>query len=191
MKFIYIILLVFFLGSCKEVVKATEEVVTNNAKDTTIDPIIPKEKPVDRYVNIQEINAGSLLADSVVSFAETLTGIPYKYASIDPAVGFDCSGFITYTFSHFGITVPRSSKDFENVGETVMLLNAKRGDLVLFTGTDSTDNTIGHMGIITSNNNGEIRFIHSTSGKANGVTETLLNEYYIRRYVKKVRVFNL
>ena len=36
----------------------------------------------------------------LVSFARILVGVPYKYASSDPAIGFDCSGFITYVFNH-------------------------------------------------------------------------------------------
>jgi len=52
------------------------------------------------------------------------------------------------------------------VGRTIPKDSAKPGDLVLFTGTDSTERFVGHMGIITSNQNGAIEFIHSTSGKA-------------------------
>jgi cell wall-associated NlpC family hydrolase len=46
------------------------------------------------------------------------------------------------------------------------------------------------MGIVTANNNGTVKFIHSTSGKANGVTISELNKYYLARYVKTVRIFN-
>src|ERR1043165_3237469 len=55
----------------------------------------------------------------IVDFAQTLLGTPYQYASIDPAIGFDCSGFVTYVFTHFNIIVPRSSIDFTNVGKEV------------------------------------------------------------------------
>jgi cell wall-associated NlpC family hydrolase len=63
------------------------------------------------------------------------------------------------------------------------------GDLILFTGTDSSDRRVGHMGIIVSNENDSLRFIHSSSGKANGVTITPLNEYYKGRFMKVIRVF--
>jgi cell wall-associated NlpC family hydrolase len=123
-------------------------------------------------------------ADSVVTFAKTLIGTPYSYASTNPAVGFHCSGFITYVYNHFNIKVPRSSVDFTNYGKEVAIENAVIGHLILFTGTDSSSRVVGHMGIITENNNGQIKFIHSTSGKANGVTITPLNEYYKKRFVK-------
>lgn len=123
----------------------------------------------------------------IVSFAETLQGVPYLYASSDPAKGFDCSGFITYVFNHFGLEVPRSSVDFTDKGIAVPLVQARRGDLILFTGTDSASGVVGHMGIVTENSD-SLRFIHSSSGKANGVTITALNEYYLSRFVKVISV---
>jgi cell wall-associated NlpC family hydrolase len=53
-----------------------------------------------------------------------LIGTTYKYGSTDPAVGFDCSGFITHVFNHFDIKVPRSSRDFEFSGTDVPLMKA-------------------------------------------------------------------
>lgn len=135
------------------------------------------------------INTGNVRPESLVSYAQTLKGVRYKYASTDPAQGFDCSGFITYVFNHFKIAVPRSSVDFTNVGKEVTIQEARPGDLILFTGTDSSIRVVGHMGIITQNNNGELEFIHSTSGKAYGVTTTPLNGYYKGRFVKVIRVF--
>lgn len=128
------------------------------------------------------------LPDQILAYAKTLIGTPYKYASINPAEGLDCSGFITNVFNHFGIIVPRSSVDFTNYGVPVNFLYAKPGDLILFTGTDSLIEIVGHMGIVTENKNGEINFIHSTSGKAYGVTITTLNKYYRKRFVKVIRI---
>ena len=128
-------------------------------------------------------------ADQVVDFAETLKGIRYNYGSSDPKSGFDCSGFITYVFNHFNMKVPRSSGEFKDFAKEIDLKEAKRGDLILFTGTDSTKRDIGHMGIITANNGQSHEFIHSTSGKAFGVTSTPLNKYYEGRFVKAIRIF--
>ena len=135
------------------------------------------------------INTKRIKADELVSFAETLEGIPYKYGSTDPLVGFDCSGFISYVFNHFDITVPRSSKDFTHIEKEIKLKEAERGDIILFTGTDSTKRIVGHMGIITSDKGESHEFIHSTSGKAYSVTKTPLNQYYQGRFVKVIRIF--
>jgi len=135
------------------------------------------------------ISTGNILPSEVIWYAQSLKGVPYKYGSIDPGQGFDCSGFITYVFNHFGINVPRTSVDFTFAGHEVDLKDAKTGDLILFTGTDTTGRVVGHMGIVLTHRGSEIKFIHSTSGKNYGITETLLNAYYKVRYVKTIRVF--
>lgn len=127
-------------------------------------------------------------ASELVNFAESLKGITYKYGASDPKRGFDCSGFIYYVFQKFNIKVPRASREFTNFAKEIKLKDAQMGDLILFTGTDSTKRAVGHMGIITSNNGKSHEFIHSTSGKAYGVTITPLNKYYQGRFVKVIRI---
>jgi len=80
--------------------------------------------------------------------------------------------------------------DFTNVGREISATAAKRGDLILFTGTDATKRIVGHMGIIISNEKDTLQFIHSSSGKAYGVIITPLNEHYDKRYMKTIRVFD-
>lgn len=137
------------------------------------------------------INTGNTTPAELIAFAKTLIGTPYKYGSSDRSKGFDCSGFITYVFNHFNIAVPRSSVGFTNVGNPVSLDKALPGDLILFTGTDSSIRTVGHMGIITDTSGGVIHFIHSTSGRQYSVTITPLEKYYMGRFVKVIRIFNI
>jgi len=59
----------------------------------------------------------------------------------------------------------------------------------LFTGTDISIRYVGHMGIIVSNDDGNIKFIHSTSGKAKAVVITPFDIYYKSRFVKVIRLF--
>ena len=156
------------------------------AKDT-VAMVLPKNSPPIRDTLPGQIATGNIHPEAIVAFAETLIGTPYKYASTDPAAGFDCSGFITYVFNHFNIKVPRSSIDFTNVGKEVSIPETKRGDIILFTGTDSTEKFVGHMGIVVGNSD-SLRFIHSSSGKVYGVTVTPLNNYYKGRFVKVIRI---
>ena len=142
---------------------------------------IEKEEPA--------IQTGSLSPLALVAYSKTLIGTPYLYGSTDPKKGFDCSGFITYVFNHFKVKVPRSSVEFTDVGNEINYQVSKPGDLILFTGTDSTIRTVGHMGIIVNNENHKIFFIHSTSGKKLGVTITELSPYYMSRFVRVSRIF--
>ncbi|MEP6583172.1 MAG: C40 family peptidase [Ginsengibacter sp.] len=165
------------------------QIPESSTPDSSI--IIKKSVPViNDSVPAIRLETSKLKPDNLVTFAESLIGTPYKYGSTDPSLGFDCSGFITYVFNHYNIKVPRSSKDFINTGIEVPFDKSRKGDLILFTGTDSTERIIGHMGIVVSNDNDGLKFIHSTSGKSYGVVITDFNQYYRGRFVKTIRVFN-
>jgi hypothetical protein len=155
--------------------------VTAFVDDTGVIKPLEAENKRDEF---QKINP-----DSLVAFARTLVGVPYLYASADPAKGFDCSGFITYVFNHFNRVVPRSSVDFTNYGSEITIEKAKPGDLILFTGTDSAIRIVGHMGIIENIKYDTLYFIHSTSGSMKGVVITPFGNYYRSRFVKVIRVF--
>ena len=186
---------VLFTTSCKEENQVVyEEPAANITEldssgiiDTSTSIVALPGTPV--YKAGQEIKTGPTVPDSLVAFGKSLVGTPYRYASSDPANGFDCSGFINYVFNHFGIAVPRSSVDFTDVGTEIPKEFASPGDLILFTGTDSTVRIVGHMGIVESNEHGNLLFLHSTSGKAYGVVISPLQGYYEGRFVKVIRVF--
>lgn len=125
----------------------------------------------------------------LLDFAKSMLGIRYRSASSSPSRGFDCSGFVNYVFSNFGFKVPRSSREFATSGEAKKLEDAKIGDVILFTGTNSRSRTPGHVGIIYSINGDEIKFIHSSSGNAKGVTISSLEEgFYKKRFLKVVSI---
>jgi len=127
--------------------------------------------------------------DSIVVYAQQFLGTTYKYGSCSPASGFDCSGFTYYVYRHFGISIPRSSRDYVSLGKTVKKEEARRGDLILFTGTKSKTG-VGHVGIVVSNPGEPLRFIHSSSSKNHwGVVVTEFEaSAYPKRFVKICRV---
>ena len=141
-------------------------------------------------VPAKTINTRNVSPDEVVTFAETLQGYPYKWGGSSLQQGFDCSGLMNYVFNKFKISVPRVSRDFTNAGQQVTTLESRRGDIILFTGSDPNSGVVGHMGLITRNNKGLIEFIHSASGQGGGVTLSGMNAYFIPRFVKVIRVFN-
>ena len=147
-------------------------------------------KPAASYPVTNQVFTGSISPTQILAFARTLMGTPYVWGSSNPDSGLDCSGFVNYVFRHYNIEVPRTTIYFSHINHEVPLATAQPGDLILFTGTDSsTAHTIGHMGIIENVAKGQVSFIHSSSGPAHGVTITPLNSYYKGRFVKLVRVF--
>jgi murein DD-endopeptidase / murein LD-carboxypeptidase len=135
----------------------------------------------------QAFGTDSVSADKLINFAQNLIGTRYRSATSDPERGFDCSGFVSYVFKKFNFNVPRSSGEFIDVGEKVTYDDARPGDIVIFT-SPTNSHRIGHVGIVYSNNGGEFKFIHSTSGKEHGVTITTMDDTYKMRFVQVVRL---
>jgi len=128
------------------------------------------------------------LAQQVIDYARTFTGIPYKLGAAGPKQ-FDCSHFTTHVFKHFGYTLtPYTVKQFTEGREVASYSELKPGDLVFFGKRGSVRN-IGHVGIVVSVNeeNGSFNFIHASVSK--GVTEDNSNHpYYLMRYIGARRV---
>nr|WP_315238080.1 C40 family peptidase [uncultured Flavobacterium sp.] len=132
----------------------------------------------------------SIERDSVISYAKQYLGIRYLYASSNPSKGFDCSGFVYYVFKNFDLTLPRSSGGYKNIGKSLKPEDFKVGDVLVFYGYKDKS-VIGHVGIICEANGMQSKFIHASSGKAQKVTITALDEeHYTRRFYKCVDVLS-
>ncbi len=131
------------------------------------------------------ISQDSLLtkSDSIVMIAQEQIGTPYKYATSNPGISFDCSGFTSYVYSSCDIPSSRSSKAYGKLGTQVSLENCQPGDCMIFSGTAAGSKTIGHVGIVLSNDENGIHFIHCSSSKKHfGVVVT---NYYESNYTKR------
>ncbi|GAB4140675.1 MAG: hypothetical protein Fur0041_15850 [Bacteroidia bacterium] len=128
--------------------------------------------------------------DSIVAYARTFMGTPYSYGCCNPKSGFDCSGFTYYVYGHFGIEVPRASAAYGNFGKKIPIDSARKGDIIVFTGTKRGDKRPGHVGIVVSEKGQSLQFIHASSSKKHcGVVLTdYYNSEYPRRFIKVIRV---
>lgn len=106
----------------------------------------------------------------VVRYAKRLLGVPYRYGGASPSSGFDCSGFVRYVYSHFGISLPHSSFADLLRGRRVARHEIRPGDLVFFDGA-------GHVGIYV----GSDRFIHAPHSGTVVRIETM-SGWYRSRY---------
>lgn len=140
--------------------------------------------------NQVQVNAAKIDRDSIISYAKNYLGVPYVYAGNDPKTGFDCSGFVSYVFKNFGMTLPRSSSGYKNLGTALDPEDFKVGDILVFYGYK--DRTIvGHLGIICEANGMKSKFIHASSGKVQSVTITSLEtEHYTKRFYKCIDVIS-
>lgn len=71
---------------------------------------------------------------AVVQYALNFVGNPYVWGGKDPNTGADCSGFTSYVYAHFGISIPSYSYSQRSVGKEVSYANAKAGDLICYSG---------------------------------------------------------
>jgi len=126
----------------------------------------------------------------LIQFAKRYLGTGYLHAGINPAKGFDCSGFVYFVFKNFDINLPRASREYKSLGNSLKPEEFKVGDILVFYGY--ADNShIGHVGIICEANGMKSKFIHSSSGKAYGVTISELDsEMYTRRFYKCISVIH-
>ena len=122
--------------------------------------------------------------DSLVNYAKSFLGTPYKWGG-SSANGFDCSGFVSFVFRHFKITTPHGARDYYKLGKSISIDSCQKGDVILFTGTNYSRKSIGHVGIIISNLGEPLKFIHSSSSKNHwGVTITdYNNSAYPKRFM--------
>ena len=148
------------------------------------------KKEQTKDINLIQKSQSKTERDSIVSYAKKYLGTPYLYAGNDPAKGFDCSGFVSYVFHHFDVTLPRSSGQYKNIGTKLSPEDFKVGDILVFYGyKDKT--IIGHLGIICEANGMQSKFIHASSGKVNSVTITALDtEHYTNRFYKCIDVLS-
>ncbi|AWK07206.1 glycoside hydrolase [Flavobacterium crocinum] len=149
----------------------------------------PKKKKPHQLIQNTKIQS-EINRDSIIAYAKQYLGTPYLYASSNPKKGFDCSGFVSYVFSNFGVTLPRSSGGYKNLGTALKPEEFKVGDVLVFYGYKNR-NIVGHVGIICEANGMQSKFIHASSGKAQQVTITALDtEHYTKRFYKCVDVLS-
>ncbi len=115
----------------------------------------------------------------VLTYANTFTGVPYKFGGTTPA-GFDCSGYIRYVFQKIGFDMPRQADEQYTVGKKVEKNNLQPGDLVFF---ETYEPGISHSGIYI----GDGQFISATSSSGVAVAD-IDDSYWGPRYRGAKRV---
>jgi len=83
-------------------------------------------------------------ASEILAYGSNFLGVPYVWGGTSPS-GFDCSGLVQYTYAHFGINLPRTAAEQQQVGTLVTRENLQPGDLVFF------GDPAHHVGIYVGN----------------------------------------
>ena len=105
-------------------------------------------------------NTGSATGAEIVAFAKKYLGYKYVYGGASPSKGFDCSGFTTYVYKHFGYSISRTGAAQAKNGKAVSKSEMQEGDLICFSNSSSSKK-IGHVGIYV----GGGKFIHAANSR--------------------------
>lgn len=124
--------------------------------------------------------------DSLVSYAREYIGTPYGYGQSN-GKRFDCSGFTSFVFSHYGYTLARSSREQYLEGDSVKRGQWQVGDLVFFAGRNGGQSRVGHVGIVVESNGEQFDFIHASTSRGVIVSHST-ERYYASRYIGARRV---
>lgn len=116
-------------GTSKTVATAVTAVTTVRATATTYEP---------------SRGSASVSSSAIVAYASNFIGTPYAWGGNGPST-FDCSGFTSYVFRHFGVSLPRTAAGQQGTGASVAKADLQPGDLVFF------GSPAHHVGIYVGN----------------------------------------
>jgi len=128
------------------------------------------------------------MVGDMMAYARKFLGTRYVRGGKSPK-GFDCSGFTSYVFGQFGISLSASSSAQYTQGNAISKDEVGAGDLLFFTGRNSRSGRVGHVGIAIDNDpvTGEITFIHAAIGGGIRI-DKMSAPYYSRRFIGARRV---
>lgn len=159
----------------KAIEKAKYKALQDSIEQSKIKVVVEEETPQD-FTPTFEVS--DYIKQQILNVASESLGSPYRGGGSTPA-GFDCSGFVKYTMDQFDIALPRNSAEMARTGKRILKKDAKPGDLIFF---NTNGSNISHVGIVTENTDGEIKFIHSSTTR--GVVYSSTSDgYYARTFV--------
>ncbi len=112
----------------------------------------------------------------VADFAEQYVGSPYRWGGTSPA-GFDCTGFVLYVYSQFGVALPHNEAGQLASGPSVSPDDLQPGDVLVFANTYRAG--LSHTGIYI----GDGQFVHAADERHGVVVSALWDSYWGPRLV--------
>ena len=134
----------------------------------------------EQTTTVNETTTASGSGAAVVAKAKSFIGYNYVYGGASPSTGFDCSGFTSYIYKQFGVSLNRTAAGQYSNGTAVSRANLQPGDLVMF-----GKSGINHVGIYA----GGGMIVHAANKSRGVTTDTINSGYYNNNYVGARRIF--
>lgn len=138
-----------------------------------------------RGINLPVVNRSAeigTLSEKLATTARKFLGSRYVGGGSSPK-GFDCSGFTSYIYRQFDITLPRSSTGQAYVGTQLNKSDLLPGDLLIFSNTYKKGPS--HTGIYLGNG----QFIHASTSKTGVIISDLNSAYYTSKFTFGRRLY--
>ena len=119
-----------------------------STRDNNVDVRYGLSEAIEYYPAVEAANAAAAFRNSIVNYACQFVGNRYVWGGTSLTNGTDCSGFTMRVMEHFGISIPRTSREQAKVGVRVTSANMKPGDLVFYA---NSSGTINHVALYIGN----------------------------------------
>lgn len=138
----------------------------------------------------EDFGSLSALQTDLVDYASSFIGTRYRHGAKGPKA-FDCSGFTSYVFKNFGMSLSSSSRAQGVQGRQIGKDEVMVGDLMFFSGRRG-GKTIGHVGMVVDVDEvtGKIKFIHAATSQGVVIQSFPDGGYYSQRFLQFRRVLD-
>ena len=148
--------------------KAEEETKKKNESTTN------KTTTTSKKTTTSSKKSSKVTGGDIIAYAKKYLGYRYVYGTAGPNT-FDCSGFTSYVYKHFGYSLNRTSGGQRSNGKKVSKSDLQPGDILCFS---------GHVGLYIGGN----KFIHAANPRKGVIISSLSESYYVKTYITARRI---
>ena len=112
----------------------------------------------------------------VADLAQQYVGSAYRWGGASPA-GFDCTGFVMWVYSQYGVALPHNEAGQLASGSRVSADDLQPGDVLVFANTYRRG--LSHVGIYI----GDGQFVHAADERHGVLVSSLWDGYWGPRFV--------
>ena len=119
-----------------------------STRDNNVSVTYALQEAVEYKPAVEAANAAAAFRNQIVNYACQFVGNRYVWGGTSLTNGCDCSGFTQSVLKHFGISIPRVSRDQARSGVKVDSSSMRPGDLIFYA---NKRGTINHVGMYIGN----------------------------------------
>ena len=163
-----------YLSDSKTVTSRSDNINRENVNSNETQNKKTESVAEETPVQTSESSSSSASGSAVIAYAKQFLGCKYVYGGMSPS-GFDCSGFTSYVYKHFGYSLNRTSSGQRSNGVAVSKSNLQAGDILCFN---------GHVGLYIGGGS----FIHAANPSKGVIISSLSESYYAKNYITARRI---